>query len=128
MNLISTSGNKTLHTIISEPAITPHEECFTKSMVDVLLGWRWRLAKAVRDECVLRFANGEVQSILHEIAADVVGCIHRWAKVASHTMGMEDSGRNRAMAECWLHWQAQEILTDTEEVKALRSGDNAYCT
>ena len=49
------------------------EECFTKNMVDVLLSRRWRLAKAVRDERALRFANGEVQGILHEIADVLVG-------------------------------------------------------
>lgn len=47
-----------------EPAITPHEEHFTQNMVDVLLSQCWRLAKVARDECVLHFANGEVQDIL----------------------------------------------------------------
>ena len=70
-----------------EPATTPLEERFTGNMVDVLLGRRWRLAKAARDEHALRFANGEAPDILHEIANDLVGHIHRWAKVASHITG-----------------------------------------
>ena len=111
-----------------EPATTPLEERFTRNMVDVLLGRRWRLAKAARDERALCFANGEAQDILHEIANDLVGRIHRWAKVVSHITGMEDSGRNRAMAECWLYWQARDILADTEDVKVLKNGGNPYCT
>jgi len=110
-----------------EPATTSLEECFTKNMVDVLLGRRWRLAKAVRDERTLRFTNGEVQGILHEIADVLVGCIHRWTKVVSRITGMEDSSRNRAMTECWLYWQAWDILADTKEVKVLKNGDNPYC-
>ena len=111
-----------------EPATTPLEERFTGNMVDALLGRRWRLAKAARDERTLRFANGEAQDILHEIANDLVGRIHRWAKVASHITGKEGSGRNRVMAECWLYWQARDILADTEDVKVLKNGDNPYCT
>ena len=72
-------------------------------VVDVLLGQHWRLAKAVRDGRVLCFVNGEVQDILHEIADNLVGCIHKWAKVTSHVAGMEDNGRNRVMAECWMY-------------------------
>ena len=101
----------------------PDEECFTKSG-----RCSTRLAKAVRDGHALCFVNGEVQDILHEIADDLVGCIHKWAKVTSHVAGMEDSGRNRVMAECWMYWQARDILADTEEVKALQSGDNPYHT
>ena len=110
-----------------EPATTSLEECFTKNMVDVLLGRCWRLAKVVRDERALRFTNGEVQGILHEIADVLVGCIHRWTKVVSRITGMEDSSRNRAMTECWLYWQAWDILADTKEVKVLKNGDNPYC-
>ena len=106
----------------------PLKERFTKNMVDVLLGRHWRLAKSVRDECALHFVNREAQDILHEIADDLVGHIHKWAKVASHFVGTEDSSRNRVMAECWLCWQARDILADTEEVKAFKSGDNPYCT
>ena len=112
----------------SEPAVTPYEERFTKNMVDVLLGRRWRLAKVARDGRALQFVNGEVQVILHEIADDLVRHIHEWVKVASHVAGIEESGRNRAMAECWLRWQARDILADTEEVKTLQSGDNSYHT
>jgi len=111
-----------------EPAIMPHEEHFTKNMIDVLLGQHWRLAKAAGDKRALQFANREVQDILQEIADNLAGHIHRWAKVALYIMGMEDGSRNRVMAECWLHWQAQEILADTEEVKVLKCGDNPYCT
>ena len=89
-----------------ELVITPLEECFTKNMVDVLLGWHLRLAKSVRDEHALCFVNGEAQDILHEIADELVGHIHKWAKIASHIAGTEDSSRNRVMAECWLCWQA----------------------
>jgi len=32
------------------------------------------------------------------------------------------------MADCWLHWQAQDILTDTEEIKALENEQDSYCT
>ncbi|KAL4061716.1 hypothetical protein V8B97DRAFT_1840363, partial [Scleroderma yunnanense] len=94
---------------------------------DVLLGQCWRLAKAVRDECVLCFANGEVQDILDEITNGLVGYTPRWAKVASHITGMEDSGRNRVMTECWLHWQAHDIPTETKKAMALKNGDNPYC-
>jgi len=110
-----------------ELATTLLEECFTKNMVDVLLGQHWRLAKAVRDERTLCFTNREVQGILHEIADVLVGHILRWTKVASHITGMEDSSRNRAMMECWLYWQVWDILVDTKEVKALKNGDNPYC-
>ena len=111
-----------------EPVITSYEERYTKNLVDVLLGRRWRLAKAAKDGRALRFVNGEVQDILHEVADDLVGRTHKWTKLASHITGMKDGGRNRVMAECWLYWQARDILADTEEVKALQSGDNPYGT
>ena len=36
-----------------EPSITANEAHYTKNLVDVLFGRRWRLAKVVRDERAL---------------------------------------------------------------------------
>ena len=89
-----------------EPIMTTHEACYTKNLVDVLFSQCWRLAKAVRDEHALHFANGEVQGLLDDIIEDLVGCIDRWTAIASHITGTEDTNRNRMMAGCWLCWQA----------------------
>ena len=111
-----------------EPVITLYKEHYTKNLVDVLLGQCWRLAKVAKDGRALHFINGEVWDILHKVADNLVGHTHKWTKVASHIAGMKDGGRNRVMAVCWLYWQAQDILADTKEVKALQSGDNPYGT
>ena len=111
-----------------EPIMTTDEAHYTKNLVDVLLSQCCRLAKAARDEHAQRFANGEVQDLLDEIVEGLVGHIHRWTTIALCITGTEDTNRNRVMADCWLHWQARDILTDTEEVKALENEQDPYCT
>ena len=111
-----------------EPFMTADEVCYTQNMVDVLIGRRWRLAKVARDERALCFANGKVQDLLDDMVKGLVGRIDRWITVASRITMMEESGRNRVMADCWLHWQARDIFTDSEEVKALKNRENPYCT
>jgi len=110
-----------------EPFMTAQEVRYTKNLVDVLLGQRWRLAKAIKDDRTLRFANGKVQELMDEIVEGLAVHIHRWSMVASCITEVE-ANRNMVMADCWLHWQAQEIFTDIEEVKALKNGENPYCT
>jgi len=112
-----------------EPIMTAHEACYTKNLVDVLFGWRWRLAKAVRDGCVLCFVNGKVQDLLDEIVESLVRHVHRWSTIAPCITGTEsDTNRNNVMADCWLQWQAQDILIDSEEVKALENREDPYCS
>jgi len=90
-----------------EPIMTAHEAHYTKNLVDVLFGWHWRLAKAVRDGRALRFANGKVQDLLDEIVESLVRRVHRWSTIASCITGTElDTNRNNVMADCWLQWQA----------------------
>ena len=108
--------------------MTADEACYTQNMVDVLIGRRWRLAKVARDERALRFANGKVQDLLDDMVKGLVGRIDRWIAIASCITAMEETGRNRVMADCWLHWQARDIFTDSEEVKTLKNGENPYCT
>jgi len=86
-----------------EPIMTTDEAHYTKNLVDVLLSWCCRLAKAARDEHAQHFANGEVQDLLDEIVEGLVGRIHRWTTIASCITGTEDTNRNRVMADCWLH-------------------------
>ena len=89
-----------------EPSMTANKAHYTKNLVDVLFGRRWRLAKVVRDERALCFASGKVQDLLDEIVEDLVGHIHRWTTIASHITGTKDTNRNKVMADCWLCWQA----------------------
>ncbi|KAI5982849.1 hypothetical protein EDD15DRAFT_2376808 [Pisolithus albus] len=107
-----------------EPTATVHEVQYTKNLVDVMLGRRWRLSKAVRDGRALQFIDEE---FLVGTLKDLTGRISRWSSVASRVAGSE-SGRNREMAHCWLQWQARDILTDCKEVEMLKNGENPYCT
>ncbi|KAI5993046.1 hypothetical protein EDD15DRAFT_2367859 [Pisolithus albus] len=110
-----------------ETTMTAHEVQYTKNMADVMLGRRWRLSKAVRDERALRFVEGKAQELLAGILRGLAGRIHRWTTAASHVGGM-GGGRNREMADCWLCWQARDIVSDSEEANILIGGGNPYCT
>lgn len=108
--------------------MTVDEARYTRNMVDVLIGRRWRLAKVARDERALRFTNGKVQNLLDDMVKRLIGRIDRWITIASHVTVMEETGRNRVMADCWLRWQARDIFNDSEEVKALKNRENPDCT
>jgi len=109
-----------------EPDRTADEVRHTKNMVDVMFGRRWRLSKTARDERALRFVDGNAKELLVEMVTDLAGRIHRWIAVASKVAEMEEDGRKRAMADCWLCWQARDILADTGEATVLSSGKNPY--
>ena len=109
-----------------EPDRTANEVCHTKNMVDVMFGCRWRLSKMARDEHALWIVDGNARELLVEMVTDLAGHIHRWIDVASKVAEMEEDGRNRVMADCWLCWQVRDILADTGEATVLSSGENPY--
>ena len=84
-----------------EPFMTADEVHYTQNMVDVLISRCWRLAKVARDERALHFTNGKVQNLLDDMVKRLVGRIDRWITIALHVTVMEETGRNRVMADCW---------------------------